>query len=81
MSDIIPKGWRLVPLKPTKAMIFAGETAMRDAIDSDWDSGGDGESYNSYQTIRSGAQTEIYQAMLAEAPTHYSIVRGILKDD
>lgn len=64
----IPNGWKLVPIEATKAMIEAGETVLENCIDSDWDSGGDGESYNSYERVRSGTQTEIYNAMIAAAP-------------
>jgi hypothetical protein len=71
MSDakqIIPPGWKLVPIAPTKEMVEAGETALDEAKDSSWDSGGDGESCHSYEYLIPGAQTNIYKAMLAAAP-------------
>jgi hypothetical protein len=67
MSDakqIIPPGWKLVPIAPTKEMVEAGETALDEAKDSSWDSGGDGESCHSYEYLIPGAQTNIYKAML-----------------
>lgn len=52
---------------PTKAMLDAGMKAADDALDSDWDSGPDGEGYNSYSTLRSDAPSSIWLAMLGAA--------------
>lgn len=56
-----------VPIKPTKAMLAAGMAAAEDCLDSDWDSGLDGESHNSYTTLRSDAPKTIWSAMLTAA--------------
>jgi hypothetical protein len=53
--------------EPTKEAIEAGNTALENAIDSDWDSGPDGESHNSYTTVRSTAPCEVWQAMINAA--------------
>lgn len=53
--------------EPTKMMIVKGGDVLDDCKDSDWDSGSDGDSYNSYEWIISGSQTTIYQAMIDEA--------------
>ena len=51
----------------SKEMSAAGYIEAEDAMDEDWDSGGDGESYNSYTTLRSDAPAKIFIAMLAAA--------------
>lgn len=53
--------------EPTIQMVDAGDSAMSDVKDGGWDSGSDGESYNSYEYIIAGGQTVIYQRMLAAA--------------
>lgn len=53
--------------EPTKAMAEAGIAKKDDCIDSDWDSGPDGESHNSYDTLRSDAPSIIWQAMITAA--------------
>lgn len=53
--------------EPSKAMVEAGDTALENVTDSDWDSGADGNGHNSHEWIISGAQTEIYQAMIDSA--------------
>lgn len=75
--------WRLLPDKetwlararaaieamrePTKAMIEVGITTAEDCKDSDWSSGGDGNSSNSYEYYRSDAPQTIFTAMINEA--------------
>ena len=54
-------------LEPTKEMVVAGETALEDAIDSDYDSGPDGYSHDLISKVRSGAQTDVFQAMIKAA--------------
>jgi hypothetical protein len=54
-------------LNPSLEMIEAGVTALDDCVDHDWDSGGDGEGYNSYTTIRSDAPSIVFKAMVAVA--------------
>lgn len=56
-------------IEPTKEMLDAGQSALDDCVDHDWDSGGDGESYNSYTTIRSDAAAIVFKAMVAVALT------------
>lgn len=51
------------PKVPTKKMIAAGIKAAEDCLDHDWDSGGNGDSYNSYVTLRSDAPYIIWSAM------------------
>ncbi len=47
-----------------KGMIEAGVSMSEECKDSDWDSGGDGESCNSYEYYRSDAPSQIFTAML-----------------
>jgi|GEM_PF-5455899 len=54
-------------LEPSKSMLAKGMDAANDALDSDWDSGPDGESYNSYSSLRSDAPYEIWQKMVQAA--------------
>lgn len=49
--------------EPTRAMVDAGDAALADQIDSDRDSRTDEVS----STIRSGAQTEVFRAMIDAA--------------
>lgn len=51
------------PKIPTKRMIEAGIAAAENCLDHDWDSGCDGEGYNSYTTLRSDAPSIIWKAM------------------
>ena len=53
--------------EPTKEMILAGETAIEDFKDSDWDSGSDGEGHFSYEYLRPGVEAAVFVAMLKEA--------------
>lgn len=55
--------------EPSRQMIDRGGDVLADCKDSDWDSGSDGESHNSYEWIISGSQTTIYQAMIDAALT------------
>ncbi len=59
---------KAVPVEPTKEMLLAGQDALDDCVDSDWDSGPDGNGHNSYMTIRSDAAAVVWRAMLAAAP-------------
>lgn len=52
-------------LSPSERMIEAGISKAEDCIDIDWDSGHDGESYNSYTTLRSDAPQQIFKAMIS----------------
>lgn len=61
-------GYVIVPKEPTKEMIDKAEDALEDHKDSDWDSGSDGESHNSYTYYTSGAARDMYVAALAVAP-------------
>lgn len=56
--------WKLVPVEPTKEMVLAGETAIENATDQVWDSTSD----EMYGGLNSGAQTDVYSAMLAASP-------------
>jgi len=67
IGDLADAGFVILPKEPTKEMVLAGEAALDDCKDGGWDSGPDGESYNSYEYIISGAQTTIYKAMLTAA--------------
>jgi len=51
------------PTEVTKEMADVGGTTLDNAKDSSWDSGSDGESYNSYEYITPGAPTDVYLAM------------------
>lgn len=62
-------GWKLVPVEPTKEMVAAGDAELENCKDGGWDSGPDGESHNSYEYIIPGAQSKIYRAMIASAPS------------
>lgn len=53
--------------EPSKEMVAVGITVGDDCKESDWDSGGDGESYNSYEYFRSDAPAIIFKAMAAVA--------------
>lgn len=53
--------------EPSKEMIQAGITKAEDCIDSTWDSGGDGESHNTYESLQSDAPQQIWQAMIDAA--------------
>src|SRR5690349_17376127 len=50
---------------PSKEMLDAGMSAAEDCKDSSWDSGCDGESYNSYEYYTSDAPAVIFKAMVA----------------
>jgi hypothetical protein len=52
---------------PSKEMLDAGMSAAEDCKDSDWDSGGDGEGYYSYEYFRSDAAAVIFKAMVEVA--------------
>lgn len=54
-------------MEPTRKMIEAGNIEAENQLDSDWDSGSDGESYNTYTHLRSDAAKPIFQAMLKAA--------------
>lgn len=58
--------------EPTKEMADKGGDVLDDCKDGGWDSGGDGESHNTYEYIMAGSQTTIYQAMIDAAlkPDH-----------
>ena len=49
--------------EPSKEMVDAGIAALDDCKDSSWDSGPDGESYNSYEYVRSDAAAVTFRAM------------------
>lgn len=71
-----PQAW-IAPWEATEAMIDKGGDALSDCVDSGWDSSPDGESYSSYETIRSGSQTTIWNAMRdAYLTTGGPIMRG-----
>lgn len=57
-----PTMW-LAPMEVTKEMADAGGNTLEDCKDSGWDSGPDGEGYNTYEYIIQGAQTKIFDAM------------------
>ncbi len=67
-SEGVPAGWKLVPIEPTREMILVGDSVLDNCKDRDYDSTTDGSTY-SYETIRAGTQTAIYQAMLEAAPS------------
>ena len=67
INQLEADGFVIVPKEPTKEMCEAGNVALENATDSDWDSGPDGESHNSYTTIRSTASHEIFTAMVEAA--------------
>ncbi len=48
----------------SKEMVLRGAAELENCTDSSWDSGSDGESYNSYTYLIDGAQTIIFKAML-----------------
>lgn len=50
--------------EPGKSALDAGMTAAENALDTDYDSGADGEAV-AYQTLRSDAPSGIYAAMLS----------------
>lgn len=64
-----PAEWVLVPRRITKEMMLAGDDAATEAMESDRDSGGDGEHVCHYSYFRSDAYELIYQAMVAAAPS------------
>lgn len=64
-AETVKDGMVLVPREPTKEMIEAGEASLEDSTESDWDSGSDGESHNTYTYFRSGHVRAAYLAMLA----------------
>jgi len=53
--------------EPNKYMLDAGISKAQDCIDSDYDSGPDGESYRSYERLRSDAPSQIWKAMIDTA--------------
>ncbi len=57
---------KIVPVEPTKEMLIAGQVALDDCVDEDYDSDIDGNR-NYYQTIRSDAPDRIWRAMFAAA--------------
>jgi hypothetical protein len=57
-----PTAW-LAPWEPGKAEIIAGEEELENQTEHDWDSGGDGNSHNSYTYFRSGHIRSVYEAM------------------
>lgn len=58
----------LVALRePTKEMIEAGIPKAEDCKDGSWDSGPDGDSYNSYEYYSSDAPQQIFCAMIDAA--------------
>jgi hypothetical protein len=52
---------------PTKGQAIKGQDALDDCVDESWDSGGDGESCNSYTTISASAPAVVYRAMIDAA--------------
>ena len=64
-------------LEPSKAVIDCGETVLEDHEDSDWDSGPNGESHNSYTFVRSGAAKAISEAMIVA----FAVEQGIALPD
>jgi hypothetical protein len=52
-----------LPKEATKEMILAGETELENCIDTDFDSGPDGSSYQ-YHTVHSDAPAKIWRAMV-----------------
>ncbi len=53
--------------EPTKEMIVAADAKLEDCIDSDLDSGGDGEGRNYCETVRSDTPSILFKAMIDEA--------------
>ena len=53
-------GMVVVPREPTKEMVLAGDTALENAKDEGWDS----QSGSTWEFLTSGAQTDIYTAMI-----------------
>lgn len=51
--------------EPSKGAIGVGIATADDCLDHDWDSGSDGESHNSYTTLRSDAPQVIFKTMLS----------------
>lgn len=60
-------GYAVVPVEPSKLMISVGEDTLEENTESDWDSGSDGESHNTYTYFRSGHVRAVYRAMLLAA--------------
>ena len=52
--------------EPTKAMIFAGDSAKEDCVDETWSSDDDGNRYD-YTRIRSDISSRIFTAMIDAA--------------
>ncbi|MBS0175495.1 MAG: hypothetical protein JSR64_15750 [Nitrospira sp.] len=61
LSGDKPTGW-IAPLEVTKEMVMAGEDALEDFKDSDYDSGADGSTH-SYTYFRSGHCKGMFEAM------------------
>ena len=57
---------KIVPVEPTKEMLIAGQAALDDCVDEDYDSDMEGNR-NYYTTIRSDAADRIWRAMFAAA--------------
>jgi len=53
--------------EPGMNMISAGEDALEEYTESDWDSGPDGESHNTYTYMRSGHMRAAFTAMIDAA--------------
>ena len=67
LAELVPDGWKLVPVEPTKEMVAAGQDKFEECIDSGFDSCEDGSTYE-YSKISSDAPYLVYIAMLAAAP-------------
>ncbi len=57
---------KTVALEPTKEMLVAGQDALDDCVDRDYDSDADGNQYD-YTTIRSDAAAHVWRAMFVAA--------------
>ena len=57
---------KTVTIEPTKEMLVAGQAALDDCVDEDYESNVDGD-YCSYTTIRSDAAARIWRAMFEAA--------------
>lgn len=55
---------KTLPKEPTKNMILAGEDVLDSCLDSDFDSGPDGEAAYHYNTIKSGTASRVWIAMV-----------------